>query len=207
MNRLCSTNRASWNGYKVRQGSLLLWSPNCGSCYNTLLICTLEMPFPVAAPSKMSVCSLLLSAIGLSNFAGGYGCLSLASDGCCQVKVSAKDRSLVQRISTECDLETSTMRKSRPNRVFQAWKKKNFKNWCRNVYCIQAAKTGGNSINCPADYSPLEYILLDSPCSLLKREAADVSRTLIPTLMIDKEWNPRKFETSSTRLREPQIPE
>ena len=43
---------------------------------------------------------------------------------CCQVEVSATGRSLVQRRpiecgASECDLETSTMRKSRPTRVVE----------------------------------------------------------------------------------------
>ena len=47
---------------------------------------------------------------------------------CCQVEVSATGRSLVQRSPTEsgvpeCDLETSTMRRPRPIRAVESWKK------------------------------------------------------------------------------------
>ena len=52
-------------------------------------------------------------------------CLSVLSVVCCQVQVSVTGRSLVQRIPTkcgvsECDLETSTMRKPRPTRDCKA---------------------------------------------------------------------------------------
>ena len=33
---------------------------------------------------------------------GGHGCLSVVSAVCCQVEVSARSRSLVQRSPTEC---------------------------------------------------------------------------------------------------------
>jgi hypothetical protein len=47
---------------------------------------------------------------------------------CCQVQVSATDRSLIQRGPTECgvpecDLETSTMRKPRPIRAVEPCKR------------------------------------------------------------------------------------
>ena len=50
---------------------------------------------------------------------GGHGCLSVVSVVCCQVEVSAKGRSLVQRSPTECgvaecDVEISIMRRLRP---------------------------------------------------------------------------------------------
>jgi hypothetical protein len=49
----------------------------------------------------------------------------------CEVKASATDRSLVQRSPTECDvseydLETSTVRRARPNRSCRTLKKKVF---------------------------------------------------------------------------------
>jgi hypothetical protein len=49
-----------------------------------------------------------------------HGCLILMSVVCCQVEVSAKGRSLVQRSFndcgvSECDLETSTMRRLWPH--------------------------------------------------------------------------------------------
>jgi len=45
---------------------------------------------------------------------------------CCQVEVSAKGRSLVQRSLTvcgvsECDLETSTVRRPRTTRAVNPW--------------------------------------------------------------------------------------
>jgi hypothetical protein len=51
---------------------------------------------------------------------GGHGCLSVVSVACCQVEVSARGRSLVQRSATEygvfeCDLETSKTRRRRPD--------------------------------------------------------------------------------------------
>ena len=209
MNRLCSTQRASWNAYKVlnegRQGSLLLWSPNCEWWDNSLLICTSELPVPVTAPSRVWVCSRLFTGIGLSNSAGGHGCLSLGSDGCCQVKVSAKGRSLLQRISTECDLETSTMRRSRFNRVVLEWKKlkKKLDVWIWTVFKQRKRAVIVLIV--------LQIVVLwntrMAPCILLKREAAYVSRSLTSMLMIDKEWNPRMFGSPSTHLRETQISE
>jgi hypothetical protein len=61
-------------------------------------------------------------------FRRGNGCLSLANVVCCQVEVPASGRSLVPRSPTECgvsegDRETSTMRRSWPNRVCRAIKK------------------------------------------------------------------------------------
>ena len=55
-------------------------------------------------------------------------CLSVVIVVCCQVEVSATDRSPIQRSSTECDvteydLETSTMRKSRLTRAVEPRKK------------------------------------------------------------------------------------
>jgi len=49
------------------------------------------------------------------------GCQSLASAVCCQVEVSATDRSLIQSSSTEfgvyeCDMKTSKMKRPRSTR-------------------------------------------------------------------------------------------
>jgi len=49
----------------------------------------------------------------------GHGCMSIVSDVCCRVEVSATSWSLVQRSSTDCgaalcDIETSWMRKPWP---------------------------------------------------------------------------------------------
>jgi hypothetical protein len=57
----------------------------------------------------------------------GHGCLSLVSAVCCQVEVSAKGRSLVQRSPTECgvsecDREASIMRGSGTTRAVEPWK-------------------------------------------------------------------------------------
>ena len=58
----------------------------------------------------------------------GHGCVSLVSVMCCQVEVSATERSLVQRGPTECgvsecDCGTSTMRKPWPTRTVEPWGK------------------------------------------------------------------------------------
>ena len=84
------------------------------------------MPAPVAAQFKAWVCGRsLLGTVG-SNPARRHGCLSPVSVVCCQVRVSATDRSLVQIRPTECgvseyDLETLTRRKSRPTRNVETW--------------------------------------------------------------------------------------
>jgi hypothetical protein len=64
----------------------------------------------------------LLVGIAGSNPAEGMDVCLLLSVVCCQVEVSAMGRSLVQRSPTECgmsecDLGTSSMRKSRPTRL------------------------------------------------------------------------------------------
>jgi len=60
-----------------------------------------------------------------------HKCLSPVSVVFCQVEVIATGRSLVQRSPTECgvsecDLETSRMKRPRPNRAVEPWKKKDF---------------------------------------------------------------------------------
>ena len=62
----------------------------------------------------------------------GHRCLSLVSVVCCQVEVSATGRSLAQRIFTvcdvvltECDFENLSLRRPRPTRSVELWKKKN----------------------------------------------------------------------------------
>ena len=62
-------------------------------------------------------------AVGIagSNPAVEHGCFSCVSVVCCQVVFSATGRSLIQRSPNEygvpvCDLETSTMRRPRPER-------------------------------------------------------------------------------------------
>ena len=56
---------------------------------------------PVAEQSKKWVCDRSIATIAGSN-PTGYGCLSLANVVCCQVEVSATDRSRLQRCPTEC---------------------------------------------------------------------------------------------------------
>ena len=77
------------------------------------------MPIPVAAWFKAWVCGRSLSRTAGSNPA--RGAWKFISCECCQVGVSATDRSLVQRSPTECgvsecDLETLTRRTSRHTR-------------------------------------------------------------------------------------------
>ena len=57
---------------------------------------------PVAARSKLWVCGRSLGGIVGQNPAGAG--MSIVSVVCCQVEVSASDRSLVQRSPTECDV-------------------------------------------------------------------------------------------------------
>ena len=75
----------------------------------------------MAARSKAWVCGRSLAAIVGSNPAGSMD-VSLVNVVCCQVEVPAPGRSLIQRSPTEsgvskCDLETSTVRRPRPNRA------------------------------------------------------------------------------------------
>jgi hypothetical protein len=73
------------------------------------------VPIPVAVRSKAWVCGRSLAGIVGSTPAGDLDvCLSVVSVVCCQV--SARARSLVQRIPTEygvseCDVEAAEMRK------------------------------------------------------------------------------------------------
>jgi len=59
----------------------------------------------------------------------GHGCVFCEYCLCCRVKVSAMGRSPFQRSPSECavsecDYETATMRKPRPTRAVELWKKK-----------------------------------------------------------------------------------
>ena len=74
------------------------------------------MPIPVAARSKAWVCGRSLAGSVGSNTAGCMHVCPYVSIACCQVEVSEKGRSLVQRCPTHCnvserDLEASTMRR------------------------------------------------------------------------------------------------
>ena len=61
-----------------------------------------DVTMAVAARSKARVCGALLHWDCGFQLRCRYGCLSLEGVGCCQVEVSATDRSLVQRSPTEC---------------------------------------------------------------------------------------------------------
>ena len=82
----------------------------------------------VATRSKVWVCGRLLIGIAGSKLGGTNVCLLLGFCVCCQVEISATDRSLVQRSPTlcgvsECDLDTSTMRKPTPTRAVEPRRK------------------------------------------------------------------------------------
>ena len=55
----------------------------------------------MAMQSKVWVCCCSLAEIAGANPARGNGCLSLVSVVCCQVEVSLKGRSLIQRNPTK----------------------------------------------------------------------------------------------------------
>jgi hypothetical protein len=64
----------------------------------------------------------LISGIAVSIPSWCHGFLPLVSVVCCQIELSATDRSLVQRNSTEyggseCDLDASTLNIHRPTRA------------------------------------------------------------------------------------------
>jgi len=73
---------------------------------------------------RESVAARLL-ALGGFESCRGHGYLPLVGVVCCQVHVSATGLSSVQRIRTEWDLETSTMRRTSSTRVVKPRKKKN----------------------------------------------------------------------------------
>ena len=56
----------------------------------------------VAARSKAWACGRSFAGIAGSNPTGGHECLSAVSVVCCQVEVTAKGRSQVQRSPAEC---------------------------------------------------------------------------------------------------------
>jgi hypothetical protein len=61
----------------------------------------LNSPIPVVAPSKAWVCGRALAGVMGSNPTGGMD-VYLVQCLCCQVELSATDRSLVQRSPTDC---------------------------------------------------------------------------------------------------------
>ena len=84
------------------------------------------VPNPVAVLSKAWVCCRSIAGIVGSNLVEVMDVLSLVSVVFCQVEVSATCRSLVQRSPTECgvsecDLETSTMRRPSPTGGAELW--------------------------------------------------------------------------------------
>ena len=61
----------------------------------------------------------------------GQGCLSLVNVVCCQMEVSVSDRSFIQRSFiecgvSECDHDSSIMRKPWPNRAVAPWLKNKY---------------------------------------------------------------------------------
>jgi len=81
-------------------------------------------PIPVTVRSKMWVCCRLLTVIADSKLGGVNICLLLGFCVCYKVEVSATGRSLDQRNPTlcsvsECDLDTSTMRRPTPTRAVE----------------------------------------------------------------------------------------
>ena len=83
------------------------------------------MPNPVAVLSVW-VCGRWIAGITSSNLAGVMNVLSLVSVVFCEVEISAMGQSLVQRSPTECgasecDLETSTMRRRSPTGATELW--------------------------------------------------------------------------------------
>jgi hypothetical protein len=82
---------------------------------------TSDVPDIVVARSTVWVCCRLLAGVADSNPAGA--CISVSSD-CCEVEVSETGRSLVLRCPTECELETSTLRRPWPTRGWRVVKRK-----------------------------------------------------------------------------------
>jgi hypothetical protein len=73
-------------------------------------------PIPVAARSKAQVCGRALAGILGSNPTGGTDFFSLVQCLCCQVEVSAKGRSLVQRSPTVwCVFECDKVKSKKPS--------------------------------------------------------------------------------------------
>jgi hypothetical protein len=97
---------------------------------------TTRMPISAAVRYKSWVCGLSLPGVEGLSLAGSRW-PSLVSVVCCEVEVSVSGWSLVQRSPTECcvsecDCETSRMRRSRPIRDCRAMGKG--KNTCKCYY-------------------------------------------------------------------------
>ena len=93
----------------------------------SIYLSIIQWPIPVPARSKAWVCGRSLAGITGSNRAG-FMDVCLLWVLCGQVEVCVTGQSLVQRSLTECDasecdLEISTMRRSRPTRAVEPCKK------------------------------------------------------------------------------------
>jgi hypothetical protein len=101
----------------------------------------------VVVLSKEWVCGCSLAEIVVSNLTGEQACLYVVSIVCCQVKSSASGWSLFQRNPTdcgvsECDHETSIMRRSWTTRGCCAIRKKYAFMMCKRTttgYCKKPA--------------------------------------------------------------------
>ena len=94
------------------------------SCTFTFVLNIILLPLTVAARSKACVCGRSLAGIVGFESHRGHGCLSLLSSVvCCQVEVSSTVLPRVMSL-TECDLETSTMRRPRRTGAVEPRKKK-----------------------------------------------------------------------------------
>jgi len=97
-------------------------------CYLKIHFEDISQLVSVTARSKAWVCGRSLAGITGSNSTGGHGCLSLVNVVCCQVEVSASGQSLVQRSRiecrvSECDRESSTLRRLGPLGAAAPWGK------------------------------------------------------------------------------------
>ena len=93
----------------------------------------------MATWSKARICDRSVFGIAGSNPAKRHECLSLMSVVCCQVKVSASGRSLVQRSPTECgvserDREASIKRRPWPTKGCQTMVRKTHRNVTHAAY-------------------------------------------------------------------------
>jgi hypothetical protein len=98
----------------------------CSCIIWNLPLINILQPIPVAAQSKAWFCGCSLAGTAGSNPAGGKTMYFL-NVVCCQVKVSSTGRSIVQSPTecgvSECDLETSTMRRPRSTGAVELGKK------------------------------------------------------------------------------------
>jgi hypothetical protein len=83
---------------------------------------------------------------------GGPGCLSLVNFECCEIEAIAMGRNIVQRSPTKCgvsvcDLETSTLRRSRPERGCCA-KHKEWRRWNLQCLSVESRQFGASVRSC-----------------------------------------------------------